>query len=526
MIEELMTFSGKMMPDPNLILRPKYLEEKPRKKRPSKPSIIIRKKQNTSNFEEYDELLKLEEATVNLIKEQEALALAEKVLKRNQKEQEYKHREILKEMDKNRTVNLNKFLTRAVGFEQKKNFDLEQKRFKKLEEESKLCKERPALSHKTIEICKSLNKKPIYERVNDIIEKRQRNINDLKNKKNNDKRVKKEYNRCNNSFNHNINNSKTKSKSNDKSMTFSNKYRKGNNSMDNLNIKKHKKKEYIINDKTKNKKMNKKEIEEFLERQKNWKDKWDIKNKTNQLDEKNIRRKKENGEGELFHPQISQGSIEIINAKNEANEYNKKYQRTEYNNYYFFDTDYMNNLNYDKNVYERLYEDNALYELRKNEYINKSMCSFQPFTNKNKYRQVQPKYNDVNIYRQKNINEHKKRTRNGNRNKIKGKRSVEVLKKHANDEFHYKIGNQEKNRNNKENKENKESKDDKDSVSSEGNSKLWINSLLKIKNRKRSFDQDDFVYRLNIRQTTAWNENDVNTVPYRGGSLEIVKFFI
>ena len=43
------------------------------------------------------------------------------------------------------------------------------------------------------------------------------------------------------------------------------------------------------------------------------------------------------------------------------------------------------------------------------------------------------------------------------------------------------------------------------------------------KNKNNSFD---FSYRLNIRQASAWNENDVNIVPLKGGSREIVKYFI
>ena len=52
----------------------------------------------------------------------------------------------------------------------------------------------------------------------------------------------------------------------------------------------------------------------------------------------------------------------------------------------------------------------------------------------------------------------------------------------------------------------------------------WSNTLLKL---KRNYDEiSDITYRINIRQTSAWNENDLNTVPYRGRSLEIVKLCI
>ena len=52
----------------------------------------------------------------------------------------------------------------------------------------------------------------------------------------------------------------------------------------------------------------------------------------------------------------------------------------------------------------------------------------------------------------------------------------------------------------------------------------WTNILLKLKNNANK--NNDISYRLNIRQASAWNENDINTVPYRGESREIVKYFI
>lgn len=487
MIEEFMVFSDKKMPDPNLILKPKEIKKYSPPSQTQTPLQIQRpKKQSIINLEGYDELKKLEEETLNLIKEQKALTLAEKVLKKQQDEQDKKKRE-LKQLHKSKNIDLNKFLTRAVGFEQKKNFDLEQKRFKKLEEESKLCKERPLLSHKTIEMCKTLNKKPIYERTKEIIENREKNLKQLKNK---------DY-----KYNKKLRN-KNKSKNKNSSKSRS---RKVNNSMDNIVVnkeKKRKRKEYIINDKIKNKKMNYREIKDYYIRQNEWKNRINEKKK---MKENNLKKKKDNEFVEYFHPQISQGSIEIINAKNEANENNLRYLNTDFNNnYYYADNDiYSNNINFGKNVYDRLYEDNALYEIRKNEYKNKSMCSFQPFTNKNKYKQIQPKYNDINLNRKGKT----KRTRNNNRNMLKGARSVEVERNNA-------ININDKNATIENNKKVKEKE----------LNEPWTNTLLKLKNKKNSFD--DISYRLNIRQASAWNENDVNTVPYRGGSKEIVKFFI
>ena len=122
------------------------------------------KKQSIVNIEGLEELKKLEEQTLQLIKEQEALSLAEQILKRQQAEQENKKREILKQLHRPRNIDIKKFLTRTIGYEQRKNFDLEQKRFKKLEEEAKYCQDRPLLSPKTEEIYKSLDKKNLNTR--------------------------------------------------------------------------------------------------------------------------------------------------------------------------------------------------------------------------------------------------------------------------------------------------------------------------------------------------------------------------
>lgn len=464
-----MCFSDKKMKDPNFILKPTPVTMKEQLKR-ERASFILRKKQSIKSVDGYDEFVKLDKATLNLMKEQEAMSLAEKVLKRQQEEIDAKRREILKQLNKKKYFDLNKFLTRTAGFEQKKNFDIEQKRFKKLEEESKFCKEKPLLSHRTIEMCKLLNNKPIYERTNEIIEKRKKNINELK---------KKVYN------------------SNDKLRTLNNtsKYRriKANNSMDNLNEarKKRKRKEYIINEITKNKKMNYREMEDYYNRQRDWKMRLEEKNK---MLGKSIRGITESGMEDYFHPHISQGSIEIINAKNEVNELNRIYQGTEFNNYFYVDNEtYTNNFNYDKSVYDRLYEDNFLLGLRKNDYQSKSMYSFRPFINKNKYRQIQSKYAYTN-------RPYKKQTRNYKK-KPKRNKSVDVMRK-----IEPEVN--EKNR----------------SVEKKEINEPWSNTLLKL---KRNYDEiSDITYRINIRQTSAWNENDLNTVPYRGRSLEIVKLFI
>ena len=478
MLDEFMMFNDKKMPDPNMILKPK--QPKQIKNKEGSSSIQRPKKQSIINLEGLEELKQLEEETLKLMKEQEALSLAEQVLQRQQKEQERKKREILKQLHKTKYVDVEKFLTRTVGYEQKKNFDLEQKRFKKLEEESKLCKEKPLLSQKTSEICKILYKKPIYKRTKEIIDNREKKLNDLKNQ---------DY-----KYNKKLRNKNNKSKN-----------KKASKSVDKIIIseeKLRKKKEYIINEKTKNKKMNNREMEDYYNRQYEWKNRLVEKNL---MEKKNKKKKKDYEYGDYFHPHLSQGTIEIINAKNEINDNYNWYQQTDYNNYYGNNNRlYPNIMSFGKNVYERLYEDNALNEMKKNENKFKNMCTFQPFTNKNKYKEIKSKYNEINYKKGK------KRTRN-NKNNLKAARSLEVNRK------------KEENENLNKNKMNSSFDDDKKKKGKNIN-EPWTNILLKLKNNANK--NNDISYRLNIRQASAWNENDINTVPYRGESREIVKYFI
>ena len=459
MLDEFVSFNDKKMPDSYMVVKPKQENIYKPPPLPIKNTEINEPKESIKDLEEEKELKKLEEETLKLLKEQEALTLAEQVLKRQQEEEDNKRKEILKQLHKNRNVDLNKFITRSVGYEQKKNYDLEQKRFKKLEEESKLCKEKPLLSNKTIQICKTLKKKPIYERTKEIIEIREKKLELLKKNKNYNKKVK-----------------------------------KLNKSMDDINKqeKKRKRKEYIINEKIKNKKMNYKEMVNYYNWQNDWKNRLEERNKRS---EKEKKKEKEKVLGNYFHPQISQGSIEIINAKNETNENYRRHNTDDYknNNYYYADDD-IYNINSGKNVYDRLYEDNFIYEIRKNENRNKLLCSFQPFTNRNKYKEIQPKYNEI----KENRKIIKKRRKKKKLNTIKENKSVEI------------------NRNKEEiNSEKKEINEP------------WTNTLFKLRKNKSQNNKDkDVTYRLNIRQASAWNENDINIVPYRGESREIVKYFI
>ena len=428
-----MAFNEKTMPEPN--------STKDSKIDRMRPSVLFQKlkKKSIVQIDDLEELKEIENETLKLIKEQEELSLVEQAQKRQKEEKEKKEnkkREILKKLKKPKKIDIVQFLTRIVKYEQKKNFNLEQKRYKQLEKESHLFADKPILTPRTYEISKILNKRPITERTKDMAERSEKRVN---------------------SNMKNTNDSKLRSKKINKRL---------NNSMENYNIvyeNKLKKEEYIINDKIKNKKMKKNEMNDYYKRQYEWKNKLEQKNRMKYKRQKNLRLIEIDNS---FQP--SPETLEIIKEKNRIK---NRHILT-------------NNLNTERNVYERLYGETALLKMKKNENENKALHSFQPYINKNKYKQIQSKY------KEDNTNKKGERTKN-KKNKLKVAKSVEVDRR----DYEEVVLNEKTN-----------------------------NDFLKSQNNLN--DEEVNSYRLNIRQASAWNENDVNIVLCKGGSEEIVNFFI
>ena len=428
-----MSFKGEEMPpiDEN---PPKYIW-----------NMKIERPLKSSAYSKYSEL-NLE--SLNKL-EEEKMTLAEKVMKRQKEEKakmEEKKQKILKELNKKKRINLTKFLTRETGYEQKKMYNLEQKRFKELEEENKKFKDKPNISMKTVEICNNSKKKkkPIYLRTKEILESKKKNIEKLNIK------IKKEN--------------------------------KLNKSMDEINNNNN---EYIVNNEIKNKKMTKKQMNDYYKNQKDWKNKIYENRNEEYILKTEI---EENRNRPTFHPKLSRGTKEIIIAMHEAKE-NYLYPtiETNNNNNYFL-TDITPNqkyINYDNDVFKRLYEN------KKVEKLDKYTLTFQPVTNKNKYKKILPKYKDI----LNNMKGNKKWNKKNPKKKIKSK---------------------EKNVKNRNKSEEKIFKEEKKI------NEPWTNCLFKLKKNK-SLDK---TYRLNIRQASAWNENDLNLIPLKGGSKEIVKYFL
>ena len=116
------------------------------------------------------QVIKFEEITLNKSKKKDPKYI---IIQKNQKTEKYKPK----------TMNINKFLTRCVYNEQKKNVKLEKKRFQKMMEEQSSFKNQPTSTTGSIEKNNSKKKKTLYLKVNKSFDNRKNKKKD--NKKNN-----------------------------------------------------------------------------------------------------------------------------------------------------------------------------------------------------------------------------------------------------------------------------------------------------------------------------------------------------
>ena len=80
---------------------------------------------------------------------------------------------------KNKKFNISNFLRRVLCYEQKKNYNLEKKRFERLLEEKNSCRDTPNLTSRTIGLDTSYKNNPYFIKANEIIKKKKQLI-DLK----------------------------------------------------------------------------------------------------------------------------------------------------------------------------------------------------------------------------------------------------------------------------------------------------------------------------------------------------------
>ena len=84
---------------------------------------------------------------------------------------------------KPKKININKFLTRELCFEHKKNYNIEQKRFQQILKEKYFLTEKPNLTSRSIENCKNSKKTPLFKRVIETLNLKKKRFLDLKRNK-------------------------------------------------------------------------------------------------------------------------------------------------------------------------------------------------------------------------------------------------------------------------------------------------------------------------------------------------------
>ena len=370
------------------------------------------------------------------IKENEKMSLAEKIRQQRLLEEKEKQKQkYIKELHKSKKVDLEKFLTRNKIKEQKRLYNIEKERNELKEKEKSLLQETPKISKNSIIISLTDKKMPLYLRTQYIIESKNKKLEELRN-----------------SYKLNLSTSPKKEITEEKrlkTLSYS--------------------------------------VERFYENQIQ---------RSSKIKKENVFRKNflEINNKDLieckFHPELSEGSLEIIRTIN-----------------------YKNNINEKKNnesIYEKLYKEKDEKEKKRKLIIEKNLPSFKPYINQNpKYKKIAAKFINkgtysYNIKMQENKENIMKKKLEDEKNKKKKKKNKSVDRRTKKNNIDImEIGKIKKS----------ESVDH------------WSTSLMKMKPKKDKILTDN-LYHLNIMPSTAWNENGVNAVPLKGESKNIIKAFL
>ena len=367
------------------------------------------------------------------IKENEKMSLAEKIRQQRLLEEKQKQKEkYIKELHKTKKVDVEKFLTRNKIREEKRLYNIEKERNELKQKEQNLLQEVPTISKNSMIISLTDRKKPLYLRTQYILEEKEKKLNELRDK-------------------YKLKSKKKKS----------------------VDEKRLKTQSYYV--------------ERFFEKEIQWKKRKEkdniFKNYLLEINNKDLKECR-------FHPQLSEGSLEIIDTIN-----------------------YNNNINGKKgneSIYEKLYNEKDIKKKQLDSLIKKNLPSFKPYVNKNpKYKKIAAKFLNkgtysYNIKMQDNKENIMKKKLEEEKNKKKKKKSKSVDRRAKNNTIDImQIGKIKKS----------ESVDH------------WSTSLMKMKPKKDKILTDN-LYHLNIMPSAAWNENGVNPVPLKGESKNIIKAFL
>lgn len=371
------------------------------------------------------------------------------------------------ECNKPKKININKFLTKFICYEQKKNFNLEKKRFQKLMEQQNLLTEKPNITSKSVGKNNLYKKRLLYLKSSEK--------NNIENKKN-----------SNFKKNHTIEGDKINKLSEIKKKIKS-KYNQRN--LKTIQINKFCNSQTIKKN-NENKKENKKQNEKIIKGYSN-----------SQLNNKN--NKRINHKAKYKHDKIifrNYKDKDLLNFKKKTyleNKYSYRFQPI---------------INYNKK-YRKI---SSKYKIINKKYINKN----------HHYNTYDNRMNSKNY--KININSNNSSKLNSSLNNIDIKSDIKIKNRNNKNSKKREINNiksglkfidikhdlKNKNQNNKKLK----------IINNSCEEKSWITILDKI-NKYKSF-RDDNTYHLNINESTSCNENVVNNVPYKIKFKSIINHFI
>lgn len=454
----------------------------------------IEEEEDESQREEMKKYIEFSRLT---IKHEPNLTLLEQINNRKKEDNIKRKKKLLKQLHEKKTINLEQFLTRGKIYEQKKNFRLEQERFKKREKEIEISQQKPFLSLRTLQICKTLaNKDPIYKRTTQIQTDKKENLENLRRiftEQNELKRSRNDLKHKNKSCT-TIHKSAVNSffleedKKNFIKMGFlsnmSNNKKNENKSGIKINKKKYNYRSKSVKHSDENSLINK---EIF------------IYNKKENIKKREYTNLLEKNSEPTFRPLISKGSLKILKNKNEINLENDAYYKynTETNAKTMKNRKHIS-YSQEKNIFDKLYEDYYNVGLRKQFLYEHSLPSFKPTLNDNKNKSIRAKVYDN--YLTESINK-------------KASRSIEKMQKK------YEVKNQKKIKHIKSRSI--------DSLQCKNNRQPkihWRDNLSKLQPKKLI----DKSYHLNIMDGGAWNGNIENNIRFSSNynNIEIVKDFI
>ena len=409
----------------------------------------IDSKKGTLNEKEiYNEKKKNEEIILNLNKNNNKLTSNQILLEIKKLEELEKKKDKLNLRKNLKKIDLNQFIQREKNFEQKKQYNLEKNRFKRREEEFKENKKEMKPSRNKKIRNKTQSYSPLYfkptERSKDIKETKM-----LKKQK--------EMNKTEPLVNITYNNQiKTLNKNNLTEIQKEN--------LENKKLKRNK-----------SECSSQKRISTWLNEQ----EKWVKKKQRNLIKSRSYFEKERKTLENLFHPQISQGSINILNSMGKYNNTTNTFSRNKF--------------------FEKLNNSIEIQKKKKQQIYLKTLPSFQPVISNNyKYKNIIPRYfNFVNDNGNiKVLNKEKKI------NKNKRKYISKSEKKRSNYQSNFITIKNGKKKN--------------------SSVEHWSKILLNMKKMK----PNEILYHLNIMPSSAWNENTINIVPLYGNTKNIIKNFI